>query len=172
MRVIIQLKTEIPKPWCIQKPVFVCQNRQPFDVNRLHHFHVTFHFLLVSPVKPTLSATTTLVQVLRDNPALLAVTGQDAANPSLVKDNFVWTFEGTQQSRMDILENGNLRLTSAQPSQTGNYTCTAVNSAGSGSTTVRLEVLGEELSDCRQEQKLFESSDSEGLPCEGVIPCR
>ena len=125
------------KPACCQgwQWVFCCHK----------HLLLLPTFLLVFAVKPTLSATTTPVQVLQGNPALLAVTVQDLdqVNPSLAKDNFVWTFEGTQQSTTNILENGNLRLTSVQPSQTGSYTCTAVNSAGSGSTTVRLEVLGE-----------------------------
>ena len=108
-------------------------------------------------VMPTLLATTTPVQVLQGNPALLAVTVQGPVNPSLVKDNFVWTFEGTQQNTMNILENGNLSLTSVQPSQTGDYTCTAVNSAGSGSTTVRLEVLGEILAIAEKNRNAFES---------------
>ena len=104
-------------------------------------------------MRPTLSATKTPVQVLQGNPALLAVTVQDPVNPSLVKDNFVWTFEGTQQNTRNILESGNLSLTSVQPSQTGSYTCTAVNSAGSGSTTVRLEVLGEILLQLKKEKR-------------------
>ena len=111
-----------------------------------HHCYLpNYRCLLSSPVKPTLSATATPVQVLQGNPALLAVTVQDPVNPELVKDNFTWTFGITQQSTTNILENGSLSLTSVQPSQTGSYTCAAVNSAGSGSTTVRLEVLGEKL---------------------------
>ena len=66
-------------------------------------------------------------------------------NPALVKDNFTWTFGGTPQNSSFIQTSGNLLLTKVQPSQTGVYTCTAVNTGGNGSTTVRLEVLGEKL---------------------------
>ena len=67
-------------------------------------------------------------------------------NPALVRNSFTWTFGGIPQSTSFIQASGNLRLTSVQPSQTGVYTCTAVNTGGSGSTTVRLEVLGKKLS--------------------------
>ena len=64
-------------------------------------------------------------------------------NPALDKDNFTWTFGGTPQNSSFIQKNGSLILTSVKPSQTGVYTCRAVNTGGSGSTTVRLEVFGE-----------------------------
>ena len=132
----------------LQGSCYIVQSTPPKNL-------LIFHSVLIFPVKPTLSATVTPVQVLQNNPALLAVTVQDTANPELEKDNFTWTFKGNQQNTSYILENGNLQLPSAQPSQTGVHTCTAVNTGGSGFTTVRLEVLGEKLLLLTKRTKMF-----------------
>ena len=93
-------------------------------------------------VQPTLMAVTTPVQALQGAVAVLQITVGVPVNPILVKENFIWTFGGTPQNSSSIQTSGNLLLTNVQPSQTGVYTCTAVNTGGNGSTTVRLEVLG------------------------------
>ena len=90
------------------------------------------------------------VQALQGDSVVLAITVGTPVNPALVKENFTWTYGSARvpQNANNVEENGSLRLTSVQPLQTGVYTCTAVNTGGNGSATVRLDVLGEEVFWC------------------------
>ena len=64
--------------------------------------------------------------------------------PPLLRDSFTWSNEsGHNVDKRLVLPNGNLNKVGVTVSDTGDYTCLAVNAGGSGTTVVRLEVLGE-----------------------------
>ena len=100
-------------------------------------------FLHVS-VKPTLSAAQTTVQALKGSNVKLGVKMAVPVYPPLLKDNFTWFNEsGHVVDKRLVLPNGSLNKVGVTVADTGDYTCLAVNAGGSGSTVVRLEVLGE-----------------------------
>ena len=111
----------------------------------LYYFlYPAFSSMFLPVVRPVLSAVSP-IQAFRGDSLVLAITVGTPVNPALVKENFAWTYGSARvpQNGNNVEENGNLRLQSVQPSQTGVYTCTAVNTGGNGSATVRLDVLGE-----------------------------
>ena len=115
-----------------------------FSSSSKHWFTCSLLIFLLISVKPTLSAPQTTVQALKGSNPLLAVTVALPVYPPLLKDNFTWFNESRHVvDKKLVLPNGNLKKTGVTVGDTGDYTCLAVNAGGNGSTTVRLEVLGE-----------------------------
>ena len=132
-------KTCLQLPFVLVKP----QHMSPCFCLTAFSFFVC---LFVLTVKPTLFPVKGVVQELETYSALLDVTVADPVNPQLTNSSFTWTFpNGSKVDARFVQENGSLLLTNIEPGLTGNYSCTAVNDGGEGSTTVRLEVLGMEF---------------------------
>lgn len=78
--------------------------------------------------------------VVVDKPATLICEAEGYPVPEIA-----WYKDGqltTESMRQRILSTGALQFAFAQPSDTGRYTCTATNVAGSSSSSMELTVLG------------------------------
>uniref|UniRef100_A0A3B1ILZ0 Ig-like domain-containing protein n=1 Tax=Astyanax mexicanus TaxID=7994 RepID=A0A3B1ILZ0_ASTMX len=110
---------------------------------------LTFLSLLESPkhgysVPPVINSSTKSYDVAVDGSVTLQCQSEGYPTPSVI-----WHKDGqplTESVRQRVLSSGSLHIVFTQPGDTGRYTCTAANVAGSSSVEMSLTVLNSQPS--------------------------
>lgn len=104
----------------------------------LHRLHVIFLSVLCPAVPPVISSETQKYLAPVDSSVMLQCQADGSPPPSVS-----WHKDGqplSESVRQRVLSSGSLQIAFIQPSDTGRYTCTAANAAGTVSLEMSLTV--------------------------------